>query len=122
MLIYKNKLFHKWMKTVSLSDSNLVKAVEEMEEGLYEANLGGNIYKKRMSVKGKGKSGGVRTIIAFKVRGKAIFIYGFAKNKRDNITHREEEALKALAKVYFSYSEDQINHAVKIGELIEVKL
>lgn len=84
--------------------------------------MGGNVYKKRIPVGGRGKRGGARAIVAFKVHGSTIFIYGFSKNKMDNITNKEEEALKALAKIYFNYDENQINRAVKIGELIEVKL
>lgn len=91
-----------------------------MKQGLYEANLGGNIYKKRIALGNKGKRGGARTIIAFKIQGKAFFIYGFAKNKKGNITHKDEEALRALAKLYFSYDENQIEQAIKIGEFIEV--
>jgi hypothetical protein len=40
---------------------------------------------------------------------------------RSNITEKEEKALKALAAAYFSYDEAQINQAIKLGELIEVK-
>jgi hypothetical protein len=47
-------------------------------------------------------------------------LYGFAKNKRENITRKEEEALKYLAKTYFS--DNRINQAIEAGELIEVQL
>jgi hypothetical protein len=121
MRILKNKSFHRWAKEVNLKDTNLINAIEEMAEGLYEANLGGHIYKKRISIGNKGKRGGARTIVAFKIHKRAIFIYGFAKNKKDTITFKEEEALKALAKVYVNYEENQINRAIETGELIEVK-
>lgn len=99
-----------------------MKIIDEMSHGLFEANLGGHIYKKRVPVDQRGKRGGARTIIAFKARDKAIFIYGFAKTKKGNLTKKEEEALKYLAKNYFSYSDHQIHQAVKSGNLIEVKL
>ena len=63
---------------------------------------------------------GSRTLVAFKLHNKAFFIYGFAKNKRSNITLKEELALKTLAKLYFTYDEKQIDRAIKAGELIEV--
>ncbi|MBI4356726.1 MAG: type II toxin-antitoxin system RelE/ParE family toxin [Gammaproteobacteria bacterium] len=50
----------------------------------------------------------------------SIFIYGFAKNEKDNITGKEKEWLKALANVYFSYGQTEIEQAKKAGELIEV--
>lgn len=78
--------------------------------------------KKRISIGNRGKSSGSRTLVAFKLNNKAFFIYGFAKNKRSNITLKEELALKMLAKLYFTYDERQIDRAIKVGELIEVLL
>lgn len=120
MRIFKNKAFRRWADEIRLSDASLSKAVNEMVYGLYDASLGGNVYKKRVPLGHRGKSGGARTIVVFKLYDKVIFIYGFSKNDRANIT-KKEEALKALAKAYFSYSDHQISQAVKPGELVEVK-
>src|SRR3990167_194928 len=120
MQILKNKPFSQWAKKLKISDKTLVTAINEMTHGLYEANLGGHIYKKRLPLGHKGKSGGARTIIAFKVGDKAIFIYGFSKGDKSNITKKEEESLKDLAKIYFCYDENKINKAIKAGVLIEV--
>lgn len=120
MKIYKNKLFHQWSKEEALSDAALINAVKEIESGIYDANLGGFIYKKRIAIRGKGKSGSLRTILAYKMKNKAIFIYGYAKNRKDNISLKEEQALKKLAKIYFAYEANEINIAVNSGELFEV--
>jgi len=122
MQIFKNKLFDQWAHKLKITNSVLVDIVNDIDKGLYDANLGGHVYKKRVSVGSRGKSGGARTIIAFKVRENAFFIYGFSKNEKDNITEKEKESLKALAKQYFSYNEKQIHQAVKNGELVKVKL
>lgn len=39
-----------------MSDKDLNNAFSEVEEGQSEANLGGHLYKKRVSFQGKGKS------------------------------------------------------------------
>jgi hypothetical protein len=122
MRIFKNKEFALWAKEQKLADFTLKRAIHDIEEGLFEANLGGNVYKKRISLGNRGKSGGARTIIAFKRHNNTFFIYGFAKNERTNITPREQHALKALAKIYFTYDEKQINRAIEVGALIEVLL
>lgn len=122
MRVFKTRSFYRWAKEQKLKDEVLRKAVQEIEEGLYEANLGGSVYKKRISIGNRGKSSGSRTLVAFKLNNKAFFIYGFAKNKRSNITLKEELALKMLAKLYFTYDEKQIDRAIKTGELIEVLL
>lgn len=121
MRILKNKPFSQWAKKLKISDKSLVTAINELTHGLYEANLGGHIYKKRLPLGHKGKSGGARTIIAFKVGDKAIFVYGFSKGEKSNITKKEEDSLKDLAKIYFGYDTDQINKAIKAGILIEVQ-
>ena len=120
MRIFKNKDFHKWALKQKISDPCLIKAVTEIETGLFEANLGSGIYKKRLPLGNKGKRGGARSIVAFKVSTKAFFIYGFGKSKIDNISLLETEALKKLAKIYFGYQDNDIKIALKHGELIEV--
>jgi hypothetical protein len=93
-----------------------------MNSGLYDANLGGNIYKKRIPLHNKGKSGGARTILAFKINNKAFFIYSFAKSKQDNISDKELKALKKLAKVYLGLTDTEIIEAIRIGSLIKVNI
>lgn len=121
MRIFKNKAFHRWSKELNISDQQLRTAIDEINHGSYEANLGGSIYKKRVAVGGRGKSGGARTIVAFKIKENAFFIYGYAKNVRSNISEQEELALKALAKIYFKYTDEQIAIAIKAGLLFEVE-
>ncbi|MBS0655561.1 MAG: type II toxin-antitoxin system RelE/ParE family toxin [Verrucomicrobia bacterium] len=121
MRIFKNKAFDRWANGVELSDDDLKLAVSEISNGLYEANLGGNIYKKRIALQGRGKSSGARTIVAFKADKHTFFIYGFAKNERANISEQEEIALKKLAKIYFGFSDVQITQAIQAGQLVEVK-
>ncbi len=91
-----------------------------MNKGMYDANLGGSVYKKRIAYGGKGKRGGARTILAFRAHTKAFFIYGFAKNEIDNISTKDEDALKILAKVYLNLTEIEIETALSKNELIEV--
>lgn len=121
MRIFKNKAFHRWAKENLLSDKKLQEAVQEINDGLYEANLGGNVFKKRIALEGRGKRGGSRTIVAFRTDKHSFFIYGFAKNIRATISDKEEAALKELAKIYFGYSDEQLAKAMCAGELFEVK-
>ena len=119
--VFKIRSFDRWSTKVRLYNKTLRQAVVEIEKGQYEANLGGCLYKKRIALGSKGKSGGIRTIIAFKKEDKAIFIYGFSKNQKTNITSGELLALKKLSKLYFGYTEEQIKDILKIKEFIEVE-
>lgn len=118
--IFKTKSFAKRAKAMGLVDESLFNAIREISQGLYDAHLGGHVYKKRVPLGHSGKRGGGRTIIAFKLGDKAIFMYGFPKSERDNLSQKEVDALKALGDIYFEYSEWQIENAIHSGDLIEV--
>ena len=85
-----------------------------------DADLGSHVYKKRVGLAGRGKRGGVRTLIAFRIKDKAFFLYGFAKNARANISGKELKALRLLAGELLGYTDVALTKAVKAGELIEV--
>jgi hypothetical protein len=120
MRVLKNKAFSKWATKEGISDGALVSAVEEMARGLVDADLGGHVFKKRVAAGGRGKSGGVRTLLAYKTGDKAFFVYGFAKNARANIKADELDGLKKLAKEMLGYTGRQLEQAIGDGALIEV--
>lgn len=120
MQIFKTKLFHQWAEKIGLDNKSLKLAIDEMVAGLYEASLGGHLFKKRIRIKGRGKSSGVRSIIAFKKDDSAFFVYGYAKNKKANITEMEKRIYKELAMLLFSYNARDLAYAIKNKELIEV--
>ena len=120
MRIFKNKLFHKWAKKTGLTDNSIKKAMIDIEMGLHCANLGRNLYKKRIALTGKGKRSSLRTIVAIKKEDKAFFIYGYAKNVRTNINSKELVALVRLAEAYLSYNDKQITKATTLNKIVEV--
>lgn len=120
MKIFKTKVFHRWAVEIGLSDEDLKTAIHEMLQGLYDANLGGFLYKKRIGIQSKGKRGGARTIVALKKEDKAFFVYGFEKNKRSNISATDSVIYKKMAKLLFSYNNKKIAIAIKNKTIIEV--
>ena len=121
MKILMTRRFQRWRKHEKIGDALLQRAITEMNQGLYDANLGGNVYKKRIGRPGQGKSGGSRSLVAFKSRNMAFFVYGFNKNQRSNISHLELAALKKLADELFSYKSGQLDLALASGTLIEIE-
>ncbi len=97
MATYKTRWFDRWARKQGLTTPSLCAAVREMTAGLYEADLGGGLLKKRIARPGQGKSGGFRTLVATNQGSRWIFVFGFSKNERSNIDKDEEEALKKLA-------------------------
>ena len=122
MQAFKVKAFAKWASGEGLSDGALASAVVEMEHGLIDARLGGQVIKKRVALPGRGKRGSARTLVAFMQGDKAFFIYGFAKNERANVSDKELRALKMLAKELLNYAAPVLAKAMKAGELIEIEV
>lgn len=120
MATYKTQWFDRWARKQGLSAQSLCVAVREMNAGLYEADLGSGLLKKRIARPGQGKSGGFRTLVATNKGNRWIFVYGFPKNERSNIDKDEEEALKKLAGHLLSLTAQALSTAQRAGELIEV--
>lgn len=117
--IYKSKGFNKLTRKEKIDDETIRTAIEEMESGLIDADLGGHVYKKRIARKGQGKSGGYRTIVIFKKGERAFVAYGFPKNERANITEAEKDGFKTLADVLLKLTDKQIQDLVDSGEYFE---
>jgi len=120
MRVFKIKAFSRWASKQALSDKALHAAIIETNDGFFDANLGGNLYKKRVTIPGKGKRGNTRTLIAFKKGRRAFFIFGFDKGTRSNITDKEEHALKIFGNTLLSWSDKELNKRIKTGELLEI--
>lgn len=120
MAIYKTRWFDRWARKQELSTEALCEAVREMDAGLFEADLGGGLLKKRIARPGEGKRGGFRTLVATNKGGRWIFVFGFPKNERSNIDKDEQEALKKLSIYLLSLTAPAIDKAQSDGELMEV--
>ena len=120
MSIYTTRWFDRWARKQGLTAASLCAAVREMAGGLYDADLGGNLYKKRIARPGQGKSGGFRTLVATNKGNRWIFVFGFPKNERSNIDKDEEEALKKLAAHLLALTAPLLSKAQHAGELMEV--
>ena len=115
------KQFAKWASKQKIPENELASALSEIQAGIFEASLGGHVYKKRIRFEGQGKSGSGRTIVCYKRNDIAIFVHGFAKNDKDNLSPRELYTFKEFAKILLSLSQDGISIAIENGDFIEVK-
>jgi hypothetical protein len=107
--IFKTRAFDRWLRKTELTDEALCSAVEEMERGLIDADLGGGVVKKRVALPGRGKSGSTRTLVATNKGDRWFFMYGFEKNERENISARELKALKHLAEELLCLTTSQLD-------------
>ncbi len=91
-----------------------------MENGLIDADLGGFLYKKRVARPGGGKSGGYRTVFSARLGDRYVFLHGFTKKDKANITQDEKKALQFAGKVFLDLSPAELTKALHAGVLLEV--
>ena len=119
--VFKTRVFARWAGKVGVNDASLLKAVADIERGLLHANLGGNLFKQRVALPGRGKRGSARTLLATRFAGTLYFLFGFQKSERDNISQRELGIYQSLASCLVALSDEQIETALKANELTEVQ-
>lgn len=85
-----------------------------------DADLGGGVIKQRLARTGQGKRGGYRLLIGFRSRHRAVFLFGFAKNERDNVDADELATLRDIAAIWLAANDAQVARAIVDGILTEV--
>jgi hypothetical protein len=121
MRVFKTKWFARFARHEQIMDAGLREAIERAERGLIDADLGGGLIKQRVARQGKGRSGGYRVIVAYRAKGRAIFLYGFAKNERENIGADELIYLRGLAGNWLGASTVKMQMELENGNLQEIE-
>lgn len=119
--VFVTKPFARWMRKSQVTHLDILGAAEEMVQGLIDAHLGGHLVKKRVALRGRGKSAGARTIVATKFEQRWIFLFGFEKNERSNIDASELKVLQELAASLLDLDQQAIAVAVGAGQLFQLQ-
>jgi hypothetical protein len=119
MRIFKTRALAKFTRQNGIGDASLVAAIDKAMRGLIDADLGGHVIKQRAARPGRGKRGGFRMIIGFRP-DLAIFLFGFAKNERENIAGDQLKTLREIVATWFAADERKIARALIDGILVEV--
>lgn len=123
--IFVTEDFHDFMTASKLSEKDILKSAHELANGLFDADLSGNIYKKRIAPTGRSKSGFGRALIAFRFDERIFFMAGWEKkNVPKSGREISEPALrvfKSLARELLNISDMQLSKDLSLGLIIEVK-
>jgi hypothetical protein len=112
--------FDRWAAKNEVTRGMLCATAREIEAGLIDARLGGHLVKKRLAAPGRGKRGGYRTILAYRQGDRLVFLYGFEKKDKENISKPERDALLKLGDHYMKYDGPMLTKLVNQGLLSEV--
>jgi hypothetical protein len=119
--VFKTKEFSRFARREGVTDSQLCETVRRALHGLVDADLGGGLLKQRVARPGQGRRGGFRILMAFQAERRTVFVYGFAKNERENIQPDELEFWRSVAKAFIGLNESQLKTLLDEGEIHEVK-
>jgi hypothetical protein len=122
MQVFLTKWMARYARRERISHASLREAIVRAEQGLVDADLGGGLIKQRVARLGEGRSGGYRTIVAYRHAGRAVFLYSFAKHERDNIGPDELTELRKVGQNWLQASPQQIAEAIEQNSLQEVEL
>jgi len=120
MRIFKTKWLARYVRRERIADRSLSEAIERVGRGLIDADLGGGLIKQRVARSGQGRSGGYRMLIAYRAGSRAVFLYAFAKNERENIDPTELVAWREIGALWLAKGERDIALAIEERELEEV--
>jgi hypothetical protein len=115
--IYKTKWFARFARKEGVRDRSLREAIDRAERGIVDADLGGGLIKQRVAREGQGRSGGYRMLVAYREQGRAVFLFGFAKNERENIDPDELTSLQEIAAAWLMADQKRIETAIETKEL-----
>lgn len=120
MHVSTTKGFARFARRQKIDDAALCEAITRAERGLIDADLGEGVIKQRVARPGAGRSGGFRTLLAYRTTTRAVFVDGFAKNDQDNIADTDLEKLRELAAEFLGHSIEQVRVLVEAGAWMEV--
>ena len=121
MWVFKTRGFARFVRAEQITDDSLCDAIDRAERGIIDADLGGGLIKQRVARRGQGRSGGYRMILAYRVRNRAVFLFGFPKSERDNIGPALLAKLRAAATEMLAANQEWIADVIEDGVLEEVE-
>jgi len=120
MRVFVTKWFARFARRELISRASLREAIARAERGQIDADLGGGLIKQRVARPGGGRSGGYRTIIAYRARKLPVFLSAFAKSDQENIGADELLSLRATAESWSKANKAAIREAIESGRIVEV--
>jgi hypothetical protein len=119
--VFVVKAFRRFQRKERISDEALCEAIGRAEQGLIDADLGGGLIKQRVARQGQGRSGGYRTIIAYREGDRSVFLFGFAKSGQDNISEADRRDLTDFGAMWLAAGDADIDSAISENKIWELE-
>jgi len=94
------------------SNDDLLVAISDLEGGLSTTDLGNHLFKVRVKREHSGKTSGFRTIVVYQEGERAIFLYGFGKNEKENSDKAELQYFKKLGNDLLAFDSGKLEESI----------
>jgi hypothetical protein len=102
MRIFALKQVDRFVRQHRISDEALVEAADQASQGIYRADLGGEVFKVDIARPGRGKSHGFRTLIGLRAAHRAVYQFAYAKNEFENVAKELLQQVKHEAQAWLN--------------------
>lgn len=121
MRIFLVRGFVQFIWKSRIPEAGLLDLTHRANLGIVDADLGGGLIKLWIARPGSGRSGGYRTILAYRYKDRAFFLYGYAKNTQSDVGPDDLALFRELGAFYINASEEQIERLVEMGDIAELR-
>lgn len=111
------KPFARFVRKARIAEFALWSAALAASAGQVDADLGGGVVKQRIARPGQGKSGGSRTVLLVRRGERVVFVFGFEKKDRANLSAQDLTLFQELAPIYLEATDAQMEAWVQAGAL-----
>ncbi len=115
MQVFATRRFGRIATKLRLAPASLRRAVQMVEHG-GGARLGAGLFKQRVEMEGRGKSGGARVILYWRCGEYALLLHAYAKNRQENLTPAELEHYKEATLLLARVGPREIERLLASGE------
>jgi hypothetical protein len=118
--VYLNAWFARFARKEGIAADALWDAVDRVEQGLIDADLGGGVIKQRIARVGGGKAKDYRSIVLYCKADRAFFVFGFPKSMQGNIGADEALQFKKMAKHVLALADEPLQRLIDSGQFEEL--
>ena len=114
------KAFARYARRMRISNAILLEAANRARRGLIDADLGGGLIKQRLPRPGQGRSGGFRSLMAYRDGERIVFLHAFAKSDLDNVDPDLQAFWRQAAGGLLAMNDAALQLALELGDMLEI--
>jgi hypothetical protein len=118
---FKTNYFMRYAITQHITDAELWDAFTRFADPMLDFHLGGGLIRHRLARPSRWRPLGFCSILSYRANNCALFLYGFPRDRPDELAHRDLVAYRHIAEVFFELNTEAIDILITKGKFSEVR-